>query len=155
MDRPYFPLFVDISGMKIVMVGGGTIAARRVRTLTKFSGHITVIAPEISEELKHFLEDGKIQCLCRKYRTGDIEDADMVLAATNQRDLNREVAAECRKVEAKTGRKILLNIADDRTLCDFYFPSVIKKDETIIGINSGGSSPGTVKILREKLEKII
>lgn len=155
MDKPYFPLFVDLSRMKIVMVGGGTIAGRRVRTLTQFNSHITVIAPEISEELKQLSTKGRIQCLCREYQTGDIADADMVLTATNRSTLNRQVAAECRETEAKTGRKILLSVADDRTLCDFYFPAVIKSDEAVIGINSGGASPGAVKGLRKKLEKLL
>lgn len=155
MDKPYFPLFVDISEMKIVMVGGGTIAGRRVKTLTQFSSHITVIAPEISEELKQLEQEGKIRCLYRKYKHSDIAGADMVLTATNNRDINRAVAEECRGEEAETGRTVLVSVADDKTLCDFYFPSVIKTEEAVIGINSGGASPGTVKALRKKLEEII
>ena len=119
MEKAYFPMFVDLSEKKIVIVGGGKIAARRAETLTLFASDITVIAP----------------------------------AATNNIELNHSIAGECRELERSGGRRILLSVADDRSLCDFYFPSVIQKDEIVIGINSGGSDPGKVKQFRKELEK--
>ncbi|MGC4019866.1 MAG: bifunctional precorrin-2 dehydrogenase/sirohydrochlorin ferrochelatase [Muricomes sp.] len=153
MEQSYFPMFVDISKMKIIVAGGGKIAARRVKTLTQFAGNITVIAPEIAETLKELETAGEIRCLHRAYQKEDIADAHMVLAATDDKELNHSIAAQCRDIEHRSGRKIWVNVADDKSLCDFYFPSVIRRDKIVVGINSGGDNPGNVKKLRERLEK--
>lgn len=153
MEKAYFPMFVDISEMKIVAVGGGKIASRRVAVLTQFARNITVIAPETTGSLKELEAAGKIHCVRRGYKEEDIREADMVLAATNNKRLNHRISIDCREVEQRSGRRIMINVADDRSLCDFYFPSVITRDEFVIGINSGGNNPGKVKHLREKLEE--
>lgn len=153
MDKAYFPLFVDISGMKVMVIGGGKVAARRVDTLIYFASNITVIAPEITESLAALNKTGRIRCVERRYKKGDVAGADMVLAATDDRQLNDSIAAECKALGQESGRKILFNAADDKNLCDFYFPSVVIKDDIVIGINSGGHNPGKVKQVREKLEK--
>lgn len=153
MEKAYFPMFVDLSEKKIIIVGGGKIAARRAATLTRFASDITVIAPEFSEAMERLAAEEKIRCERRKYRAGDIKEADMVLAATDNRELNHRIAGECRDLERSGGRRILLSVADDRNLCDFYFPSVIQKEEIVIGINSGGSDPGKVKQFRKELEE--
>ena len=79
----------------------------------------------------------------------------MVLAATDDKELNQKIAQECRKKETESGKRILLSVASDRELCDFYFPSVIKQDDIVVGINSGGKDPGKVKRVREKIEGVI
>ena len=120
MGGYYFPMFVDISTKRILVIGGGKIAARRVRTLLKFAEHIEVTAPEICDEMKDILND---------------------------RELNQKIVSACRM------RKILVNTADDKSLCDFFFPAVTEKDGVVIGMNSGGKSPKTVRKVREYLEK--
>jgi precorrin-2 dehydrogenase/sirohydrochlorin ferrochelatase len=155
MDKLYFPMFVNLTQKKIVVIGGGTIATRRVQTLISFTDNLTVIAPEISYALKKYETEGIIHCEHRGYLTEDIEDADMVLAATNDTGLNHRIAEECKALELKRNREILINTADDKNLCDFYFPSVIEADGIIIGINSGGRNPMKVKQIRKKLEKTL
>lgn len=155
MKKAYFPMFVDISMYKIIVVGGGSIATRRVKTLVQFADTITVIAPKISDELRELETTGEIHCVSRAYEESDIEDADMVLAATNDRELNRYIAKRCRESEAEWGKKILLSVADDRALCDFYFPAVLQKNDITIGINSGGTDPGRVKKIRRELEGLM
>ena len=153
MEKAYFPLFVDLSEKNIVVVGGGTVAARRVETLLTFAGHITVIAPKLQAALVKLETEGKITCLHREYREGDINGAHLVLAATDDREVNRSVKEECRALGQKCGGHILFNAADDRSRCDFYFPAVVQKDEIVIGINSGGKNPGKVKEIRKQLEE--
>lgn len=153
MERPYFPLFIDISKKKILIVGGGSIAARRAETLAHFAGDITVVAPEITEAVRKLEREGKLKCIRRAYQDEDIDGADMVLAATNNRELNARILETCKKEEQRNGKKILFNTADNKGLCDFYFPSVIQREELVIGINSGGQSPRKVKAVRERLEK--
>lgn len=155
MEKAYFPMFVDISEMKIIVVGGGMIATRRIKTLLQFASDITVIAPDVTDSLKLLETEGKICLLHREYQEGDILDADMVLAATDDKELNQKIAQECRKKEPESGKRILLSVASDRELCDFYFPSVIKQDDIVVGINSGGKDPGKVKRVREKIEGVI
>ena len=80
--RPYFPMFVDISHKKVVVVGAGTIAKRRIRTLVDFTENLTVIAPEVNPELLELQSQGKILILKKQYQREDIYDADLVIAAT-------------------------------------------------------------------------
>ncbi len=149
MERPYFPMFIDISGKKILVVGGGSIALRRVRTLLKFGADIKVIAPELKEELTELETQGKITAERRCYGAGDTEGYEIVLAASDRPDVNRAVKNECSE------RGIPVNTADDNSLCDFYFPSVVMTDDVVIGINSGGTNPGKVKETRREIERII
>ena len=147
MDRPYFPMFINIADKKILVAGGGTIALRRIRTLLKFGADIHVIAPELCEELTQLEEEGKIKAEHREYRTGDIRGAQIVLAATDDHEVNRKIWEECRAAG------IIVNVADDKELCDFYFPSVVMTDEAVIGINCGGMNHAKVKETRIKIEK--
>lgn len=144
------------------MIGGGKIAARRVRTLLKFAEQIELISPAIGKEMRMILEEEEkkevpqVVWNVRKITPEDIEEtshflngADMVLTATNDRELNKKIVSACRM------RNILVNTADDKSLCDFYFPAVTEKDGIIIGMNSGGKSPKTVRKIREYIEKLL
>ena len=141
-------MFIDLTGKNIMVAGGGTIALRRVRTLLKFGADIHVIAPELCEELVQMEEEGKITAEYREYRTGDIDGAQIVLAATDDHAVNRKIWEECRE------RKIMVNVSDDKALCDFYFPSVVMTEDAVIGINSGGEDPAGTKALRAKIEEL-
>ena len=148
MERPYFPMFVDLTGKKVLTVGGGRIALRRVRTLLRFGAQICVIAPELCGELADLESEGRIRVERRRYRTGDTEGADLVLAAVDSREVNRAVWTECRE------RRIPVNVADDKSLCDFYFPSVVMTEDVVVGINSGGTDPGRVRKTRQWLARV-
>lgn len=152
MGKSYFPLFTDISGKRILVVGGGSIATRRVNTLLPFEPFITVTAKKLTPRLELLKKEGKITCHQRGYIPEDLTDADMVLAATDDHELNRAIVKACKMLEKERDRPILVNAADDKNLCDFYFPSVIHKDDLVIAVSSGGEAPGRVKELRKKLE---
>ena len=159
MKKRYFPIFIDLSEKKIVVVGGGVIATRRVNTLLQFTQSVTVVAPEISEELHEFVEKEQVIWVQAEYNTiacaEIIAEADMVLSATNQPVVNHQVRSDCENIMEKTGRHILVNVADDKSLCDFYFPSIVQQDEITVGINSGGSAPGLVKEMRKRIENML
>lgn len=148
MKRPYFPMFIDLTDKKILVVGGGTIALRRARTLLKFGTDIHVVAPELCEELAQMKEEGKITAEQREYRSGDIDGVQIVLAATDDHVVNRRIWEECRAAG------LTVNVADDRRLCDFYFPSVVMTDDTVVGINCGGENHAKVKETRIKIEEM-
>lgn len=155
MEHKYFPMFIDISKKKIVVIGGGVIATRRVKTLSEFCENIMVVAPEITPSLQELAGQGKIRWAKEAYRKSWLEGADIVIAATNQPMINREIAGDCFLQEMETDRKIWFNTIDDKTRCDFYFPSIVQHDEVIVGISSGGSSPKQTKQARIQIEKAL
>ena len=155
MEATHFPIFIDISDMKILIAGGGQIAFRRVKTLLAFAKSITVVSPEICPEMKALVQSGSITWIEGNYSETLLSEAEMVLAATNSHEVNRKIAADCRKLEREEQRRILVNAADDKTLCDFYFPSIIRKEEIVIGLNSGGKNPGKVSRTRKQIEEIL
>ena len=148
MERPYFPMFIDLTDRKIFVAGGGRIARRRIEALVKFGADIHVAAPQVCPEVALLAEEGKIKILLREYRPSDLDGMEFAIAATDDREVNRAVYAECRK------RGIPVNVADDKTLCDFYFPALVLTDDVVIGIGSGGESPGRVKEVRQRIEKL-
>ena len=149
MERPYFPVFIDMEGRLVLVAGGGRIALRRVRTLLRFGAKIRVIAPRLCREFED-MEKGRMICIeQREYKPGDIKGAAFVLAATDSREVNRQIREECRT------EGIPVNVSDDLDLCDFYFPSVVMTDEAVIGISSGGEDPGRTKELRRRIEKTL
>ena len=148
MERPYFPMFIDLTDRKIFVAGGGRIARRRIEALVKFGADIHVAAPRVCPEIALLAEEGKIKILLREYRPSDLDGMEFAIAATDDREVNRAVYAECRK------RGIPVNVADDKTLCDFYFPALVLTDDVVIGIGSGGESPGRVKEVRQRIEKL-
>lgn len=148
MERPYFPMFIDLTDRKIFVAGGGRIARRRMEALVKFGADIHVTAPRVRPEIALLAEEGKIKTILREYRPSDLDGMEFAIAATDDREVNRAVYAECRK------RGIPVNVADDKTLCDFYFPALVLTDDVVIGIGSGGESPGRVKEVRQRIEKL-
>lgn len=97
MKKPYFPMFVDLSGRQVTVVGGGSVALRRSETLLYFGVDIKVIAPEIRSEFYRLDSEGKVVLCNREYQEGDAKGADLVIAASNCREVNRRVYEECQK----------------------------------------------------------
>ena len=144
----YFPMFVDISEKKIVVVGGGQIASRRIRTLGSFAKNIWVVSPEVSEEIHILADEKKIHWIGETYHQKYIADADMVLAATDDILCNEQVAGDCQRL------RIPVNVSHKKELCDFYFPAVVLTEDVVIGISSDGNRHKKVREIREKIEKI-
>ena len=149
MERPYFPMFIDMTDKSVLVAGGGRIALRRVRTLLRFGAKIRVIAPRLCRELEDMEKDRMICIEQREYKPGDIKGAAFVLAATDSREVNRQIWGDCRE------KGIPVNVSDNRELCDFYFPSVVMTEDAVIGISSGGEDPGRTKELRRRIEKTL
>ena len=150
----YFPMFIDIEGKHILVVGAGKIALRRVQTLLQFRARIKVIAKEIPKEQKeafHLLvSEGKIVLEEKAFEESDPTEAFfLVLAATNVKKLNHEICMLCRK------RKILANTATDRTDCDFYFPAVAVQEELVVGITGDGSDHRKVAETAARIRKVL
>lgn len=143
----YFPFFVDLTQKQVLVVGAGTIAARRIRTLAEFAGQIRVCAPEISASVRELSESYSIVLLEKGFAETDLDGADLVLAVTDDRELNHRIARLCRT------RGIPVNDCSEKELCDFYFPSIVQKDGIVIGIGASGQDHGLVKRTRIELEE--
>ena len=155
MSKNYFPIFIDLSEKKVVVIGGGTIATRRIKTLLGFVKQILVAAPMVTDELQELHRQGKIEWLQEAYSESRVKDADMVIAATNEPKVNQQIKADCQRMEKESGRQILVSVIDDRELCDFYFPSIVQNEDVVIGINSGGKSPALTKRIRKGIDDFL
>lgn len=145
MSELKFPLFVDLTGRKVLVYGAGKIAARRISVLLRFGAAVTVIAPEIVPELR---ELQGLQVEQRAYCPGQMPPAYLVLAATNQLEVNRQITAEARRLGA------LANNASDHSDCDFYFPAVITAPELSVGVCGSGHNHGAVRDAAAKIRKM-
>ncbi len=150
--KPYFPMFIDLSGEKVVVIGGGRIATRRVSTLLKFTENITVVSPEVTEEIRIAAERQKVRWVKERFEEHAdtvLKDADMVLVATNDSECNEKIARICKE------RGILVNTSHKRELCDFYFPAVVVQENVVAGITSSGLDHSQARQLRGKVERAL
>ncbi len=146
----YFPAFIDLSNKKILIVGGGFIAFEKLTHLLDFSSNISIIAPNISNDMQKQIDQHSLTHKLASYRTGDIDDFDIVIVAVDDISLQQSIYRE-----AKQLHNCLVNSVDSVDCCDFIFPSYIKKDDLTIAVSTCGSSPAFAKHFRRYLEKLI
>ncbi len=142
-------MFMDMQDLKVLVVGGGTIATEKLEKLLDFTKEITVIASEVSTEANILIKDHCLTFYPRAYKEGDIQGFDIVIVATDTVNLHKAVYEESR------GSRILVNSVDNTDYCDFIFPSYVKKDDLTIAFSTGGASPAFAKYIRRHFEKII
>ena len=147
--KPYFPMFVDLMDKKVIVVGAGTIAKRRIRSLTEFTDQLVVIAPEVNHELLDMEKEGKIQILKKKYEREDLYDAYLVIAATNDTKTNNDIYSVCKCMG------IIVNVCSDKTKCDFYFPGIAKKENIVVGVTARGEENKKAREVVEKIREIL
>ena len=140
------PIFVDIKDKSCLLVGGGKIAARKLKMLCKAEAKITVIATEIYTEIKTLAEQHPIEIQLREFTETDISDQRLIIAATDNADLNNKISRLAKQ------KDIFVNVASDFTEGDVVLPSVIDRDPIQIAITTGGASPVLARILRRNLE---
>ena len=145
----YFPMFIDFSDKKILVVGGGNIATEKLEKLVDFTKEITVITKELTQECNNLIKEHCLTLYQRGYKAGDIDSFDIVIVATNTQELHKEIFEESRS------KHILVNSVDNTKYCDFIFPSYIKRDDLTIAFSTSGASPAFAKHLRRYFENII
>ena len=142
----YFPLFIDLNQKQGLVVGGGAVAARKIRTLLPYGPHLTVCAPSVLPELEAL---PGLTLRREPFSPALLEGAFFVIAATDDRELNRRIARLCRE------RNIPVNVADPGTESSFLFPSVVRRGPLTVGISTGGKSPSAAHYLREQIEGLL
>ncbi len=132
-----------------MVVGGGRVGERKVRTLLKAGALVKVIGPELTPALFRFMEKGKITHLSRLYRRRDLTGAFLVIAATDARKTNERVFRQALE------KGIPVNVVDDPAHSSFIVPSIVEKKDLVVAISTSGRSPALARFLRQKLDKEI
>jgi uroporphyrin-III C-methyltransferase/precorrin-2 dehydrogenase/sirohydrochlorin ferrochelatase len=145
----YFPVFFDLSGQKVLIVGGGEVALRKISLLERTGALITLVAPEIAPELMARAAAGKLKLAIREFAPDDLDGARLVIVATSHRAVNRWIA------NLSESRNIPVNVVDDAQASRFIVPAIIDRDPVLVAISTGGASPVLARRLRERLEALI
>jgi len=145
----YLPIFYQIKQRPCLVVGGGAVAARKVSLLRKAGAEVAVVSPELCDELAQLASSNKIQHLKRTYIQEDLDNCVLVIAATDQRDVNEQISAQA------MSRKLPVNVVDNTGLCSFIMPSIIDRSPVQIAVSTGGSSPVLARLIRTRLEGLI
>ena len=145
----FLPIFMNVEGQSCLVVGGGQVASRKVFMLQRANARVTVISPELCSELQSHSDTGDIEYLAREFQPDDVNDRVVIIAATNNRDVNRQVS------ELASAKGIPVNVVDDPELCRFITPSIIDRSPVQIAISTGGASPVLARLLRARLESYI
>jgi precorrin-2 dehydrogenase/sirohydrochlorin ferrochelatase len=142
----YYPILVDLAGQKVVIVGGGNVAQRKIESLLQYEAEVLVVARELTTKLREYIKAGKINYLGQEFQKEHINGAMLVIAATDDPALNRHVSTCARD------RGSLVNVVDQPADCTFIVPSVLKRGDLLIAISTSGKSPALARKVREDLE---
>lgn len=144
----YFPVYLNIEGRRCLVIGGGSVATRKVQALLECGAVVEVVSPDVTAELKTILAAGKITWVARAYQPGDLSEAFLVIAATDDSEVQAGIFAEAEE------KNILLNVADVPRWCNFILPATVRRGDLSFAVSTGGKSPALARNLRQNLEKI-
>jgi len=142
----YYPVNLDIQGRSCLVVGGGRVGARKVDTLLKCGATVTVVSPETTPTLARLAENGSIALKRREYRSSDVAGRFLVIGATDDERLNRQIHADAERLN------LLCNIADRPEICNFTLPAIVRRGDFMMAISTAGKSPAFAKHMRQRLE---
>jgi precorrin-2 dehydrogenase/sirohydrochlorin ferrochelatase len=145
----FIPIFLQVEGKPCLVVGGGEVALRKIRSLVAAGAALTVVSPEIVPAIAELADAGALGLLRRAYRAGDMAGQELVYAATGDVELSRRLFEEARRLN------ILINVADTPDCCSFIVPSVIRRGQLQIAISTGGASPALSRTLRQRIEALL
>ncbi len=142
----YYPLFLNLDGERALVIGGGQVAERKIRSLLRYGAVVTLVSPEITAGLEKLVKEKAVVLRRRPFRVSDLKGIRLAICATNDETLNRKAAREAEK------RGILLNVVDVPELCRFIVPAVFRRGDLTVAISTGGGSPALAKKVRRELE---
>ncbi len=147
----YYPVFLDMKGKPSVVVGGGTVAERKVESLLSAGAAVTVISPRAAKGIQALVSRGRIRLVKKAYSRGRgmLEGAFIVVCAAGGKAVNEAARQEARELGA------LVNVVDDPEMCDFIVPSIVDRGSLILAVSTSGKSPMLAKTIREGLEEAI
>jgi precorrin-2 dehydrogenase/sirohydrochlorin ferrochelatase len=145
LDTPFYIACLKLEGRKSVVVGGGDIGLEKVEGLLACDGDVTLIAPDAIEPLEALAAEGSIKWERRVYEPADLEGTFMVIAATNDTEVNIKIYEDAEK------RAMLVNIVDVPPLCNFILPAIVRTGPLAIAISTAGASPALAKRIRNQI----
>ncbi len=145
----YLPIFLRLIQQRVLVVGGGQVALRKVQMLLRAQAQIRLVTPQILPELQALLQDTIHQIELRDYIDADLDTIKLVVAATDNSAVNVAVW------QAASARNIPVNVVDQPELCSFIFPSILDRSPVIVAVSSGGNAPVLARLLRARLETLI
>ena len=145
----YFPILIDLRRLPCLVVGGGRVALRKVRSLLEFNARITVVSPKLCAGLIKLSKSAKIPVIARPYSARFLKGHKVVFSTTDNPEIDRLVSHDCRR------RRILLNVADGPSWCDFILPASLKRGDLIVSVSSQGKAPFFAKDTKRKLEDFL
>ncbi|MDP1557923.1 MAG: siroheme synthase CysG [Nitrosomonas sp.] len=145
----FLPIFVNVKSQNCLVVGGGEIATRKIMLLLEAGAHVTIVSPELDEQLEALLHRDTISFRAESFRPDHLNNVVLAIAATNDRAINQLVSASARI------KHIPVNVVDNPDLCSFIIPSIVDRSPMLIAVSSSGKSPILARLLRARLETII
>ncbi|OQR29732.1 uroporphyrinogen-III C-methyltransferase [Pseudomonas sp. Bc-h] len=145
----FLPLFHNLRGARVLVVGGGEIALRKSRLLADAGAVLRVVAPEIGTELRELIGSSGGEQILRGYSEADLNGCVLIIAATDDEPLNAQVSADARQ------RCVPVNVVDAPALCSVIFPAIVDRSPLVIAVSSGGDAPVLARLIRAKMESWI
>ena len=147
----YFPFFLQLNKLPCLIVGGGSVAERKLDLLIKANANITIVSKDFTAYILELSKKNNIKCITEEYSENIFQKQQFkfVIAATNNSTLNEQVAKDCDK------NNIIINVVDQPDICDFIFPSILERGDITVAVSTGGASPVLARVLRTKLETMI
>jgi siroheme synthase-like protein len=140
------PVNLLVRGRRCVVVGAGTVAARKIDALLAAGADVTVVAPRLGDDVRQWRDEGRVRVVERPFEPADLDGAWLATTATDQPDVNRAV------YDAGESRRVWVNAADDPANCSFTLMSVIRRGDVVVTVGTGGRSPALAAWLRARLE---
>jgi len=141
-----YPVALNLSGRRCLVVGGGQVASRKVDGLLAAGGAVRVVAPELAEPLDRCVREGRVTWRRGWFDPSDLDGVGLAFVATSDREANRRAAAEAK------ARRVWVNVADDPEASDFHVPAALRRGRLCVAVSSGGSSPALAAWVRDRLE---
>jgi len=142
-----YPIFLELSGRRVVVIGAGAVAARKTQSLLDAGARLVIVADKIDDVLTNLCQGTNAELIKSKYSKDYLTGAVLAIAATGDRQLNRRIYKDCQELE------ILCNVVDEPQLCDFFVPAVVKRGDLQIAVCTEGHSPAYAGHIRKKLEQ--
>lgn len=141
----YYPIMVDLTGREVLVVGGGSVAGRKIETLLEYGAVVSVVSREMSPDVKTHIDNGEVRYLGEEFSLVFLKDKFLVIAATDDSELNHRISL------AAEAKGMLINAVDQPADCNFIVPSIVKRGDLIIAASTSGKSPALAKKIRKQL----
>lgn len=146
MAPDLYPITVKVADRPVLVVGGGTVAAFKIVRLLRCGARLTVVSPEVNEEVQALADAGDLRWIAREFRDEDVLGALLVFSAVGDREVTEAV------VRAAHAQNLLVNAVDDPARCDYYLPAVVRRGPLSVAVSTAGASPGFAGVLAREIE---